>query len=279
MSVNSEQAEFWSTQAGHKWVAQQANMDRLLAPVLDLVLQHADLRADFNVLDIGCGAGTSTRQAGDLVGPAGHATGLDISQTLLAQAALETSAQNVSWLLADAQTHAFQKDAFDAVISRFGVMFFADTTAAFANIARAVKSGGHITMAAWAAAPDNPWFMVPAAAARNTLGTMPKTDRTAPGPFAFENSVRITPMLEAAGLQNITCTMHQLALTHHGSAQQAADLCCLIGPADNAIRHFEATPDQQRALRDDIADRFSAFETAHGLDIPASIHLYQAQVK
>jgi SAM-dependent methyltransferase len=279
MSVNSDQQTFWSTDAGDKWVAQQAAMDTLLAPVLDLVLSRAGLQSGDQVLDIGCGAGTSTLHAADQIGVTGHATGLDISHTLLAQAAASENTSNVSWLLADAQTHPFAPNSFDALISRFGVMFFADTTAAFSNIARAVKSGGTITMAAWAAAPDNPWFMVPAAASRAVLGPSPKTDRTQPGPFAFEDPSRIIPMLEAAGLHNVTCTTHQMGLTSHGTAQDAADLCCEIGPADNAIRNFAATPDQQRRLRNEIATRLTTFQTDQGLHIPGSIHLYQARVK
>jgi ubiquinone/menaquinone biosynthesis C-methylase UbiE len=279
MGNNVDQAEFWSSDAGQKWVARQADMDALIAPVLDLVLKHADLRLGNKVLDIGCGAGTSTLQAAKIIGETGQATGLDISETLLAQAATFTDAPNVDWLLTDAQDHAFSPATFDAIISRFGVMFFADTTAAFTNIAGAVKSGGQITMAAWAAAADNPWFMLPAAASRAVLGPMPKTDRSQPGPFAFEDQSRIIPQLAAAGLQNITCTTHEISLASRGSAQDAADLCCVIGPADRAIQHFNATPDQQRALRDDIAHRFAAFQTSDGLQVPASIHLYQAQVK
>ena len=279
MTGNFDQADYWSSDAGQKWVAQQAAMDTLLGPVLDLVLSHANLRAGDHVLDIGCGAGTSTLCASELVGDAGHATGLDISETLLAQAAVTRDAPNVTWLLADAQSHAFETGKFDAVISRFGVMFFADTTAAFSNITRAVKPGGTITMAAWASAADNPWFMIPAAASREILGPMAKTDRTLPGPFAFEDADRIIPMLEAAGLQNVTCTTHQIALTGHGSAHDAAELCCIIGPADNALRHFEASPDKKLALRDEIAARFATHETTRGLEIPASIHLYQAHVK
>lgn len=279
MTDNTDQAEFWSSDAGQKWVARQADMDELLAPVLDLVLDTAELCLGDHVLDIGCGAGTSTLQAAKIVGKAGRARGVDISETLLKRAAASTDVPNVDWFLTDAQHHAFAPATFDAVISRFGVMFFADTTAAFSNIAGAVKSGGQITMAAWAAAPDNPWFMVPAAASRAILGPMPKTDRTLPGPFAFEYPNRIIPQLEAAGLSDVRCTTHTIGLTSKGSAQDAADLCCMIGPADSAIRHFEASSEQQRALRDDIADRFAAFQTTQGLRIPASIHIYQADVK
>lgn len=276
MSVNADQQDFWSNAAGDKWVAQQAAMDTLLAPVLDLVLDTAALQSGDHVLDIGCGAGTSTAQAAAIVGATGHAKGADISAPLLSHAQNSFKAANLSWLHADAQTHSFAPQQFDAMISRFGVMFFANTTDAFANIRKSLKPNAEITMAAWGPAADNPWFMDPAKAARAQLGPMPKTDRTLPGPFAFEDPARTITQLTTAGLYNVTCTTHQLALTSHGDAKAAADLCCVIGPADRAIAHFDATPAQQRDLRDTIAAQFETYQSDAGLQIPASIHLYQA---
>ena len=96
MGENQEQQDFWSSQAGEKWVQHQRDMDALLAPVLQLVLDHADLKAGETVMDIGCGAGTSTAKAAKLVGENGHCTGVDIADTLLdhcaasPQAALRT---------------------------------------------------------------------------------------------------------------------------------------------------------------------------------------------
>ena len=277
MSVNHEQEEFWSSDAGDTWIAQQAAMDGLLAPVLDLVLDAAQLKSGDQVLDVGCGAGTSTALAAQAVGADGSATGVDISQPLLDQARSEYPAETVRWLHADAQTHSFVGRSFDAMISRFGVMFFENTTAAFTNIRNALKPNGKITMAAWAAPADNPWFMTPAQVARATLGAMPKTDRTLPGPFAFEDPARVIAMLQAAGLSEVTCTTHEIALSGVGQARDLADLCCAIGPADSAIRYFNADADQQRILRDAIATAFADYETPGRVRVPASIHLYQAR--
>lgn len=276
--TNADQEEFWNGSAGPAWVYLQAQMDALMQPVLDLLLETAALRPGDRVLDIGCGTGASILAAARRVGDAGHVTGLDIADIMLTLARTRVQAlPNTALLKADAQTHPFEPNSFDRVISRFGVMFFEDSVAAFANMARAVTPGGTMTFAAWGPAPDNPWFMAPAAAAADVLGPMPKVDRTQPGPFAFEQIPRVTAMMEAAGLSDIRARNIDLSLTPAGTLRNAADLCCRIGPADRALQFFDADDRQRRALADAIAQRFAVYDGAQGLRIPASINVYEAR--
>lgn len=277
MGENQDQQDFWSSQAGEKWVQHQRDMDALLAPVLQLVLDHADLKAGETVMDIGCGAGTSTAKAAKLVGGNGHCTGVDIADTLLDHAARELDRKNIDWVLADAQTHSFQSEIFDAIISRFGVMFFADNVAAFTNIRTSLKRNGRIVMAAWGPAPENPWFMLPAKAAKAQLGQMPKTDRSRPGPFAFEDQTHVVAMLEAAGFSKVETSNHALELTATNGLEAAAELCCEIGSANAALQYFGGTQQDRNAIETTIASLFKPFEIKEGLHIPASIHLFTAQ--
>lgn len=275
---NADQKEFWTTQAGHKWVALQRDMDHLLQPVLDLVLTRAALNVGARVLDIGSGTGASVVAAAQRVGPSGHVTGLDISDTMLGLAATRLrDLGHTECLKADAQTHAFEPNSYDAMISRFGVMFFDDSTAAFANIARALTPGAPLTFAAWGPAPQNPYFMEAAGAARDVFGPMDKVDRTLPGPFAFEDSARIVPMLTRAGLADVACAEHHIHLTPDGGLRAVAELLCQIGPADTALRLFEATSEQRAQLIDALMVRFAAFDGPDGVQIPALINLYTAR--
>ncbi len=275
---NADQEEFWSTDAGHAWVELQLEMDALMQPVLDLVLERAALPAGARVLDIGCGTGASLVQAARRVGPSGHVTGLDISQTMLDLARSRAKDHpNVNCIKADAQTHAFPAQSHDALISRFGVMFFADTTAAFANMAKALVPGAPITFAAWGPAPQNPYFMTPAAIATQILGPMEKLDRTQPGPFAFEDPARIIPMLQAAGLRDVSVEPVALHLTPPGTVEDAATIISRIGPADRAIRHFAANAADTARIMAALADWLRGLETGRGVRIPALINLYQAK--
>lgn len=275
---NADQEEFWSTVAGGFWVDLQLEMDALMQSVLDLVLERAALPAGARVLDIGCGTGASLLQAAQKVGPTGHVTGFDISQTMLdlARSRVKDHA-NVECVKADTQTHAFERHSHDALISRFGVMFFEDTTAAFANMAKALVPGAPLTFAAWGPAPQNPYFMKPAAISTEILGPMEKMDRTLPGPFAFEDSERIIPMLQAAGLTDISVDPVALNLTPPGTVQDAAKIISRIGPAERTLAHYNADETDRARVIAALADWLKSFETERGVEIPALINLYQAK--
>ncbi|WP_299699683.1 class I SAM-dependent methyltransferase [uncultured Tateyamaria sp.] len=274
---NAEQEEFWTDAAGPKWVTQQMQMDTLLAPVLDLVLDQAALRPGDRVLDIGCGTGVSVVAAARAVGGQGHVTGLDISETMLALAAARLpDMTNAALLKADAQTHRFDTP-FDAMISRFGVMFFNNTVAALSNLNAALAPGGRMTFAAWGPAPQNPYFMVPAKAAASVLGPMPKTDRTLPGPFAFEDSTRILVQMAQAGLKNTDVETVSVDLTSVGDVAETAALMMQIGPAEAAVRHHGVDAETAQQVQSAVADAIAQFDTDDGLRIPACIHIYSAR--
>lgn len=274
---NLDQKTFWSTSAGPTWVALQEEMDALLAPVLDAVLDRAALKTGERVLDVGCGTGQSVARIARAVGTTGHVTGIDISDTMLRHAETQLRDMPQTALLhADAQTHPFD-DPFDVIMSRFGVMFFEDTTAAFANLWAALKPGGRMALATWGPAPDNPWFMEPAIAARDVLGPMPKVDRTLPGPFALENSADVLDILRAAGLHAPCVETLDLFLTPAGALEHAAELCCHIGPADSALQYHDPDETARAALKTEIIARLAKFDGPNGVQIPARIHVYSAR--
>ncbi|MEL6467138.1 MAG: class I SAM-dependent methyltransferase [Pseudomonadota bacterium] len=274
---NADQEEFWTDAAGPKWVAQQQAMDALLSPVLDLVLDHAALTPGARVLDIGCGTGVSVAAALDAVGPDGHVTGLDISQTMLDVAAARVAgAENALLLRTDAQTHGFDTQ-YDAMISRFGVMFFDDTVAALANLHAALAPGGTMTFAAWGPATKNPYFMDPAKAAASVLGPMPKADRTLPGPFAWEEDRRVLDMFAAAKLPEAQVKTVQTALTPAGDVAETAALMMQIGPAEAAATYHGADDRVRAQVQAAVADAIAPFDTGSGLRIPACIHIYSAR--
>lgn len=275
---NADQQTFWSDEAGSSWVALQDQLDTLFQPVLDLVLDHANLKSGMRVLDVGCGTGTSVALAAECVGTSGHVTGIDIAETMLAHAERGLSERkNTALIRGDGQVYPFDPEQFDALISRFGVMFFDDTTAAFANMAQGLCKGARITMAAWGPAPQNPFFMTPAKVAKALLGPMPPVDRTLPGPFAFEDASRIIPMLQNAGLGDVSVQSVDLMLTPAGDAATLAKLCCDIGPAQSALQHHNASADDRAALEAAIAARFAEHDTPEGFRIPACINLYSAR--
>ncbi|MER5179320.1 methyltransferase domain-containing protein [Streptomyces sp. NPDC002896] len=140
------QSDAWNGSLGRHWAAHQDRYDAMLAGVNDALFEGAAIGERDRVLDVGCGAGATTRIAARLA-PHGHAVGIDISAPLLERARASTSAESITnavYELADAQLHTFPPAGYDVVISRGGVMFFADHAAALANLARALRPGGRL---------------------------------------------------------------------------------------------------------------------------------------
>ncbi len=275
---NADQEEFWTDRAGPVWVAQMDAMDATLAPVLDAVLTRAALQPGERVLDIGCGAGTSTIIAAKAVGAGGHVLGLDISRTLLDTA--QTRAQNlpqVDFGLADAQTHGFAEGDFDVLISRFGVMFFEDPTAAFANMARALRAQGRVIFATWGPIPDNPFFTMPAAVAKGVLPPIPRSDPDAPGPFSMRDAALLRRIMADAGLVDIRVEAVPVVLSPEGDARDVAALMCEIGPAQAALAHHDADASTRDRMIDALEEGLEAFVTSDGLRIPALLNLGMAR--
>lgn len=199
-----DMSAYWD-RAGKVWVEMQGLLDRLYQPIAKAVVDAADPRTGEAVLDIGCGSGATSFEAAWRVGPPGRVVGADISAPLVELARRRAGAEgfeSVDFVLADAQTHPFEP-TFDAIVSRFGVMFFPDPVAAFANLRGALKPGGRLAFASWRSAEDNPITLVPLAAAAPFLPEMPKYEKDAPGRFAFADADRVRAILRDSGWSDI----------------------------------------------------------------------------
>jgi SAM-dependent methyltransferase len=211
--TNAEQALAWAGRAGAHWVDNTERHDRMLAPYLAAVVEAAELSATDRVLDVGCGTGALTRSTARLA-VGGQATGVDLSTRMVAAAREITDAEgpiNASFEEVDAQSHDFPVDGFDTLVSRFGVMFFDDPVAAFANLHRAVRPGGRLAFACWQGFHDNEWLQVPGDAVASQVGG--PADLTSapvpvapdrPGPFSLAEPERVRRVLTDAGYDDVT---------------------------------------------------------------------------
>ena len=131
---NSEQIEYWNSKVGDTWARMQARLDRAFTPVTAALLTIAAPQPGEDVLDVGCGTGETTLALVGAVGDDGAVMGVDISEALLARAR-----ERADELVCDVEFHNVDaatfdtEPGFDLVVSRFGVMFFDDPVAAFAN--------------------------------------------------------------------------------------------------------------------------------------------------
>jgi len=200
-SSNAQMARYWTDIGGPHWVAEQRQFDQMLAAFDAESRRVLAAQPGEHVLDVGCGTGTSTIAIAGAVGPTGSVVGCDISATMIdAARARAADYPQISLAIADAQTDdLLQAHLFDAVYSRFGVMFFVDPVAAFANISSAVRSGGRLAFVCWQGEASNEWIALPARIMRSHATNLEVPPPDAPGPFAFQDSARIVQILHDAG--------------------------------------------------------------------------------
>lgn len=257
---NQAQAELWNGQAGRNWVEQNALLDRLLAPLVPPLVEAVRSQGARDVLDVGCGAGATTFAVANSLAGQGRCTGLDLSAPLIDLArrrATEIGADNAEFVAADAQLHAFPPARFDAVISRFGVMFFDDPVAAFANLRRAARTDAGLACVAWRGADENPFMTAAERAAAPLLPEVPARDPNAPGQFAFADPDYVTGILAKAGWRDVDLQPLDVAC-----ALPANDLeiyAVRMGPVSLALPSLEA--DRRDAVIAAVRRGFAPFVT------------------
>jgi SAM-dependent methyltransferase len=235
-----------------------------LAPVTDLLFAAAELATGESVLDVGCGTGPTTRQAAQLVGPTGSVTGVDISPEMLDAARRRTTRNGekapIEWVESDVVAWDAGEARFDVVISRFGVMFFADPHAAFARLARATVGGGRLRAAVWAHRPYVQLFDLPLTIALEDLRRAGVTVEPPPpddGPFSLGDAAHVERLLAGAGWSDVSWQPHEMKFRLGGGAGpvDAATISLEFGPARVVLEGVD-----ERARRSVAEAVASAFE-------------------
>jgi SAM-dependent methyltransferase len=214
--INHEQARLWNGPSGHAWVENQELLDHIYKPFEHLIVEIASAKPRDGVLDVGCGAGATTLAIARGVGGVNRCVGVDISEPLVAVARARAEREHIAatFICANAQTHPFEDQMFDLIVSRFGVMFFDDPVAAFGNLRRAARDRGELRAIAWRSAADNAFMTTAERTAAPLLPNLSPRRPNAPGQFALANDHRMHAILDASGWSNIdirpidvSCTM------------------------------------------------------------------------
>src|SRR6202050_3852121 len=161
--ANTEQAEFWAARAS-SWMSLESLHDQVIGPPGRMAMDRLDPQSGQHIVDLGCGTGQTTLELARRVAPGGRALGVDIAAALLARArelAGAAGIDNIDFQHADVQSSDLGRARFDGAFSRFGVMFFADPAAAFANVPRCLKPGAVLSFVCWQQGSANAWCLVP----------------------------------------------------------------------------------------------------------------------
>jgi SAM-dependent methyltransferase len=277
-TTNTEMGRYWNEVAGPRWVGRAGLQEARNIEVAHLLQQAAAPQPGERVLDTGCGTGATAIPFAAAVAPGGHVTGVDISEPMLTQARQNieaAGAANVTLVQADAQVHRFPPDSFDLLISRFGVMFFADPVAAFTNLYAGLRNGGRLCMAVWASMADNVHWRIPFEIAVKHLGAPAPVDPREPGPMAFRDPTYLRAILEQAGFADIDVAPRGFKITGK-NAHSEADHAAMFGPPWRLMEEKQATEAARQAIIAETEAAFAPYMTPQGLRLPGTILIAKA---
>lgn len=271
---NAAQITYWNESAGPSWVAEQEALDRQLLTIGLAAIEALAPQPGERLIDVGCGCGATSLELARRVGDGGRVLGADVSAPMLEVARARATAAglaNVTFAQADAQTHAFEPA--QGVFSRFGVMFFVDPTAAFANLRRALAPGGRVVFVCWRPLAENPWMTVPMSAVLPLLPEPPPSAPPhAPGPFAFADDDRLRGILRDAGFSSIEIEGRRQQIGWAdlaGSARMALS----VGPVALAVRTY---PDLKDRIEVGVRQALEPYLTAEGVRLDSSVWIVRA---
>jgi len=197
-TVAEQQREYWNSPVGEKWVNNQSTLDLMFVPLTEILLEEAGIKTGEKILDVGCGAGTTTRTLATGVGASGQVLGVDISTALLAAAQAQNNDEHVGFFEGDAGSATMPIEDVDLIFSRFGVMFFAEPARAFAHMRKLLKPDGRLCFVCWGPVEHNPWFRISLEVIAKRFGPLEAVNPRAPGPMAFARTDYIREFLGRA---------------------------------------------------------------------------------
>ena len=267
-----DQRDYWNGEAGVTWAGQNEALDAMLEPLGTAAIAALDPALGERVIDVGCGAGATSRALFARVGDGGAVLGVDVSAPLLEVARVRGGGPR--YLHADAAEAPIPDAPYDAAFSRFGVMFFADPRAAFAHLRGALRAAGRLAFVCWRGAEENGWARDTLAAALPFLGEPPApTPPGAPGPFAFADGARLDALLGGAGFRAIDRCPFSADYVLGPTPERAVELAMRTGPVGKLLRERAVDPAPVRAALEALCARHLG---ARGVTVQAACWVVRA---
>jgi len=254
--INVKQSEYWNEKSGPKWVKNEDALNERLSILTNELFSRAKIKATDKVLDIGCGGGDTTFKVSKLMVDGGQVLGADISHTLLDHAKLIFSNIDVmKFIHCDAQNYSFDKNYFDKVISRFGVMFLENPYEAFKNILGSMRTNGSLNFVCWTNLMENEFIIEGMdIISKYTQKVLPEITKD-PGPFAFSDSEYVSEVLQSAGFKNINIDEVYTSISTKDSAERDAEILMGIGLRARMLSEENLSREKMAMIKKEIIQR------------------------
>jgi len=273
MSENLTATE-WTSARGGKWSAHAARMEAMLTPVDGPLIDALKLDGPMRIADIGCGGGATTLEIARLA-PASVVHGFDISPDSigLARSRKPQSESRITFEVANLEAADPPAQPYHRLVSRFGIMFFTDPQAAFANLSRWLQPDGRFAFAVWGSPAENPWMSVVRQEVAKIV-TLPSPDPEAPGPFRYADASKLLALLDAAGFRGLEVRTWRGVLSIGGGlpSEEAADFALASFSTFGELLAQAGDEALQRA-QDSLTDRFSGHQQEGVVRFGASVHI------
>ena len=258
---NVEATEAWNGPLFDVWIRYRDIVAEGVSAHGDAALAASPPREGDRVLDIGCGLGDTTRRLAGIVGPGGHAHGVDVAERMIETAIAEAAAvENVSFAACDVEHTRFAQ-TFDYAYSRMGTMFFANPVAALRNVREALAPGGLLNMVVWRRKLDNEFMHRAELVVARYLDEPEESEapRCGPGPFSMANADTVSDVLKHAGYEDIRLARQDQPYKIGNDLEHAVAFNMALGPAAEVLRMWGGRVDEIRPriaadLRATLAD-------------------------
>jgi len=270
------QRQDWNRVAGG-WEKWDRLFEEQMAFVNHRLVADARLRAGLRVLDLGSGTGYPALLDAQTVGPTGSVVGMDLADQMLAAAerkAKRLGLTNVSLKTGDVTSLPFDANSFDAVTSRFCLMFLPEIPKAAAEIARVLKPGGWVAAAVWSAPEKNPSIGLSMAAIKQVI-ELPPPDPTAPGIFRLAKPGELAGLFQQAGLTDAVDQEFLADWTYGSVDEYYTSLMEIAAPVQNLMAKLTAA--QQEDVKQRILQAAGNFRRGSGITFPMAIRVVSAR--
>lgn len=259
------------------WEKWDRFFDTQMAFLNHRLVADARLRAGLRVLDLGSGTGYPALLAAQTVGSDGSVLGIDLAEQMLDAARRKASSlklSNISFQTGDVTTLPFERASFDAVISRFCLMFLPEIPKAIAEISRVLKPGAWLSAAVWSAPEKNAYLTTPLAIIKQFID-LPPPDPTAPGIFRLARPGDLEKMLQDAGFVNIAEEEYLAEVQFPSGEEYYESLMDIAAPIQNVFARL--SEQQQTEARRQIVSAIDQYRRADSIALPIAIRMAAAR--
>jgi len=275
------QRQDWNRVAGG-WEKWDRFFDEQMAFLNHRLVADARLRFGMRLLDLGSGTGYPALLGAQTVGSSGSVIGLDLAEQMLAEQMLAVARRkattlglaNVTFRTGDVTALPFEANSFDAVTSRFCLMFLPEIPKATAEIARVLRPGNWVAAAVWSAPEKNPSIGLSMEAIKSVI-ELPTPDPTAPGIFRLAKPGDLAGMLQQTGLVDVTDQEFLAEWSYVSADEYYTSLMEIAAPIQNLMTTLSAPQIQE--VRRLITQSATQYQRGNRITFPLAIRMVAAR--